>query len=62
MFATIATINSTGLILSLGLVLIAMYIIKYACDSFEEASDYLGTDVYHMAPGIRGATLEAIAS
>ena len=57
-----ATINSTGLLLSLGLVLIAMYIIKYACDSFEEASEYLGTEVYHMAPGIRGATLEAIAS
>ena len=39
-----------------------MYIIKFACDSFEDASDYLGTEVYKMAPGVRGATLEAIAS
>ena len=58
----IATINSTGLLLALGLVLVSMYIIKFACDSFEDASDYLGTEVYKMAPGVRGATLEAIAS
>jgi len=58
----LATIDSTGLFLALGLVLLSMYIIKFACDSFEDASDYLGTEVYKMAPGIRGATLEAIAS
>jgi len=40
----------------------AMYIIKYACDSFEDASDHLGKKVYKMKPGIRGATIEAIAS
>lgn len=58
----IATIDSTGLLLALGLVFVSMYIIKFSCDSFEDASDYLGTEVYKMAPGIRGATLEAIAS
>jgi Ca2+/Na+ antiporter len=51
-----------GLLLALGIVALSMYIIKYACDSFEGASDYLGTEVYKMKPGIRGATLEAIAS
>ncbi len=56
------TVHSGNLLLSLGMVLVAMYIIKYACDSFEDASDYLGTEVYKMAPGVRGATLEAIAS
>lgn len=58
----LAAIDSTGLLLSLGLVLLSMYIIKFACDSFEDASDYLGTEVYKMAPGVRGASLEAIAS
>ena len=58
----LAAIDSTGLLLSLGLVLLSMYIIKFACDSFEDASDYLGTEVYKMGPGVRGATLEAIAS
>ena len=57
-----ATIDTMGLLTSLGMVLVAMYIIKFACDSFEDASDYLGTEVYKMKPGIRGATLEAIAS
>ena len=57
-----ATINAMGLLTSLGMVLVAMYIIKFACDSFEDASDYLGTEVYKMKPGVRGATLEAIAS
>ena len=55
-------VTSGSLPLSIGMVLLAMYIIKYACDSFEDASDYLGTEVYKMAPGIRGATIEAIAS
>ncbi len=58
----LAAIHFSNLFLALGMVLIAMYIIKYACDSFEDASDYLGTEVYKMAPGIRGATIEAIAS
>ncbi len=58
----LAAIHTTNLFIALGMVLIAMYIIKYACDSFEDASDYLGTEVYQMAPGVRGATIEAIAS
>ena len=58
----ISALNLSGILLSLGMVVIAMYVIKYACDAFEDASDYLGTDVYKMAPGVRGATLEAIAS
>lgn len=58
----LAVIDGSGLGVSLLMVLVAMYIIKYACDSFEGASDYLGTEVYHMKPGVRGATLEAIAS
>jgi Ca2+/Na+ antiporter len=53
--------NAT-LAFSLFLVLIAMYVIAYACDSFEPAADYLGTEVYMMGPGIRGASIEAIAS
>lgn len=54
--------DPSGLLEALILVSVAMYIIKHACDSFEGASDYLGTEVYEMKPGIRGATLEAIAS
>jgi cation:H+ antiporter len=46
----------------MGMVLGAMYVIKFACDSFEGASDHLGKKVYKMKPGIRGATIEAIAS
>ncbi|MEE2755483.1 MAG: sodium:calcium antiporter [Myxococcota bacterium] len=52
----------TKLMQSLGLVCAAMYVIKFACDSFEGASDHLGKKVYKMKPGIRGATIEAIAS
>ena len=52
----------TKLLQSLGMVMVAMYVIKYACDSFEDASDHLGKKVYKMKPGIRGATIEAIAS
>ena len=58
----LATIDLIGLLSAFGLVILSMYIIKFACDSFEDASDYLGTEVYKMAPGVRGATLEAIAS
>ena len=46
------------LISSLLMVLVAMYVIKYACDSFEDASEYLGKKVYRMKPGIRGATID----
>jgi cation:H+ antiporter len=58
----ISVVNMSGIALSLGMVVVAMYVIKFACDAFEDASDYLGTEVYKMAPGVRGATLEAIAS
>lgn len=51
----------SGVAVSFGMVL-AMYVIKFAYDAFEEVSDYLGTEVYNMAQGVRGATLEAIAS
>ena len=54
--------NIGQLLLSLGIVAATMYVIKYACDSFEGASGHLGKKVYRMAPGIRGATIEAIAS
>ena len=50
------------LLMSLGMVAGAMYVIKYACDSFEDSSKYLGRTVYKMKPGVRGATIEAIAS
>ena len=52
----------TQLIIALLMVGGAMYVIKYACDSFEDASDHLGNVVYKMRPGVRGATIEAIAS
>jgi len=55
-------LDVTKLMQSLGMVCAAMYIIKFACDSFEGASDHLGKKVYKMKPGIRGATIEAIAS
>ena len=38
---------------------IASYLIKYACDQFEPAADYLGRN---MAPGVKGATINAIGS
>jgi len=44
------------------LICIAMYVIAFACDSFEPAADYLGTEVYKLAPGVRGASIEAVAS
>lgn len=48
--------------LAMLLVVIAMIIIMCACDAFEPASEYLGEEVYHMGPGIRGASIEAVAS
>lgn len=54
--------SSMQLLISLFLVAITMYVIKFACDSFEPAADYLGTTVYKMGPGIRGASIEAVAS
>jgi cation:H+ antiporter len=48
--------------IALLLVCVAMYVIKFACDSFEPAADYLGTEVYNLGPGIRGASIEAVAS
>ena len=50
------------LILALLLVSFSMVVIMFACDAFEPAADYLGTTVYKMGPGIRGASIEAIAS
>ena len=54
--------GGVALAFSLLLVLIAMYVIAFACDSFEPAADFLGTEVYKMGPGIRGASIEAVAS
>ena len=47
------------LAMSLGLVAFASYLIKFACDQFEPASDYLGRN---MPPGVKGATINAIGS
>lgn len=45
--------------LALAGVVFASYLIKYACDQFEPAADYLGRN---MGPGIKGATINAIGS
>ena len=45
------------LAMSLGLVAFASYLIKFACDQFEPAADYLGRN---MPPGVKGATINAI--
>jgi Ca2+/Na+ antiporter len=50
------------LFVALVLVLIAMVLIMFNCDAFEPASEYLGVEVYHLKPGIRGASIEAVAS
>ena len=50
------------LLLALVFVFVSMVIIMYACDGFEPAADHLGTEVYRMGPGIRGASIEAVAS
>jgi Ca2+/Na+ antiporter len=47
------------LLFSLLLVTLCSVVIKYASDSFETASGFLGR---HMAPGIKGATINAIGS
>ncbi len=47
------------LLFSLFLVALCSVVIKYASDSFENASGFLGR---HMAPGIKGATINAIGS
>jgi cation:H+ antiporter len=47
------------LLLSLGMVALASIIIMYACNSFEDAADYLGRN---MPPGVKGATINAIGS
>lgn len=41
------------------LIVISSFVIMYACESFEEASQFLGRN---MPPGIRGATVNAIGS
>lgn len=47
------------LITTLLVFVIASIVIMYACNSFDDASNYLGR---YMAPGIRGATINAIGS
>ena len=44
---------------ALGIVVAASIVIMFACDSFDDASGYLGRN---MAPGVRGATINAIGS
>ncbi len=48
-----------NLLLALALVALASIIIMYACDSFEDAADFLGRN---MPPGVKGATINAIGS
>ncbi len=48
-----------NLLLALALVGLASVIIMYACNSFEDAADYLGRN---MPPGIKGATINAVGS
>nr|VFJ95796.1 MAG: cation:H+ antiporter [Candidatus Kentron sp. LFY] len=45
--------------IALGIIVIASLVIMYACDSFDDAASYLGRN---MAPGVRGATINAIGS
>nr|VFK40889.1 MAG: cation:H+ antiporter [Candidatus Kentron sp. SD]VFK47351.1 MAG: cation:H+ antiporter [Candidatus Kentron sp. SD]VFK80055.1 MAG: cation:H+ antiporter [Candidatus Kentron sp. SD] len=47
------------LLIALGIIVIASIVIMYACDSFDDAASYLGRN---MAPGVRGATINAIGS
>ena len=47
------------LLLVLLIVVACSMVIMFACNSFEDASDFLGRD---MAPGIKGATINAIGS
>ena len=47
------------LFIALTIIVIASIVIMYACDSFDDAASYLGRN---MAPGVRGATINAIGS
>jgi len=47
------------LVVAVLVVVVASLIIMRGCDSFEEASDYLGRK---MPPGVRGATINAVGS
>ncbi len=47
------------LIFALIIVVVASIAIMFACDSFDDASSYLGRN---MAPGVKGATINAIGS
>ncbi len=47
------------LLVSLGVIVLTSIVIMYACDSFEDAADYLGRN---MKPGVKGATINAIGS
>ena len=51
-----------GLIIALLTMGAASIVIMMACNSFEEASGYLGRHVYKMPDGVRGATIDAIGS
>ena len=42
-----------------GLVLIACYMLKYSCDTFEQSAAYIGRN---MPAGVKGATVNAIGS
>ena len=47
------------LLTALAVLVIAAIVVMYACNSFEEATDFLGRN---MAPGVKGATLNAVGS
>lgn len=47
------------LVFALVIVVLASVVIMYACDGFDDAASYLGRN---MAPGVRGATINAIGS
>ncbi len=47
------------LIIALGIVVLSSVVIMYACNSFDEASSYLGRN---MAPGVKGASINAVGS
>lgn len=40
-------------------IILSCYLLKYACDTFEQAAGYLGRD---FPPGVKGATVNAIGS
>ena len=40
-------------------ILLSCYLLKYACDTFEQAAGYLGRN---LPPGVKGATVNAIGS